>query len=204
MAIGPTVFQQVRTLALSAWFWFSFLLHELEQFRLGSPFSSLSRAPKSSNQKFVFKFVCGSGNNFGIFSLTASSVFDFVWLFCVCYGFLRTVFWIDRLACHVKVSEFFSICCILAFIHFFFLVFIHFNQFCRLWKSSAEWKNALCVRVVEFLAFLHQLCFFFLRLFGYKMCVNINPSMHRGVLLVPVSRLFFFECCKFLKKLCNS
>lgn len=32
----------------------------------------------------------------------------------------------------------FFICCI--------LVFIHFNQFCRLWKSSAEWKRcALCV-----------------------------------------------------------
>lgn len=35
------------------------------------------------------------------------------------------------------------------------------------------------------------------------MCVNINPSMHRGVLLVPryLSRLFFFECCKFFSKI---
>lgn len=86
---------------------------------------------------------------------------------------------------------------------FFWFSFISIN-FVVFENHQRNEKDALCVRVVEFLAFLHQLCFFFLRLFGYKMCVNINPSMHRGVLLVPVSRLFFFECCKFLKKLCNS
>lgn len=54
----------------------------------------------------------------------------------------------------------FFICCILVFIHFFWFSFISIN-FVVFENHQRNEKDALCVRVVEFLAFLHQLCFFF-------------------------------------------
>lgn len=76
---------------------------------------------------------------------------------------------------------------------FFWFSFISIN-FVVFENHQRNEKDALCVCVLgNFLLFFVSYVSFFLCSFGYKMCVNINPSMHRGVLLVPVSRLFFFR-----------